>query len=249
MSEAPATTATDSTSGSSTPAEETVTPPPGYFAGIPFDSAPLALAPIQTQRLILRPLSEDDIADVWEYQRLDEVLRYIPWPKRSFEEAAAHTRTRAGLGTLDANGSAVFFACVLPSPVLPSPELPSDEQNPGTAGRVIGDVMLRLASIETAELEIGWVFHPDFAGKGYATEAAEAMQRLAFDGIGAHRLVAHIDPRNTASARLCTRLGLIHEATLRESYYDKGEWSDSGIYGMLDREWRALEDAPAPHTP
>lgn len=210
--------------------DETPTPPPGYLAGFPFDSAPLAIAPIQTERLTLRPLAESDIDDVWRYQQIDEVLRYIPWPKRDFEEAAAHTRRRAALHTLDADGSAVFLACELD-------------------GRVVGDVMLRTSSVETAELEIGWVFHPEVQGHGYATEAAAAMQRLAFDGIGAHRLIAKLDPRNTASARLCERLGLAHEGTQREASYDKGEWSDTGLYAMLARDWRALEDAPAPHTP
>ncbi|AMB60579.1 hypothetical protein AWU67_14845 [Microterricola viridarii] len=195
----------------------------------------MAVAPIQTERLTLRPLAESDIDDVWQYQQLDEVLLYIPWPKRDFDEAAAHTRKRAGLHTLDTDNSAIFLACELD-------------------GRVIGDVMLRVSSVETAELEIGWVFHPDVQGRGYATEAAAAMQRLAFDGIGAHRLIAQLDPRNTASARLCARLGLAHEGTLREAYYEKdadgnGEWSDSGLYGMTAHDWRALEDTPAPHTP
>ncbi len=215
--------------------ESAVTPPPGYFAGFPFDSAPLAVAPIQTERLTLRPLAESDIDDLWQYQQLESVLRYIPWPKRDFEAAAAHTRWRAAAHTLDAAGTAIFLACELD-------------------GRVIGDVMLRVSSVETAELEIGWVFHPRVQGRGYATEAAEALQRLAFDGIGAHRLIAHIDPRNTASARLCGRLGLAHEGTLREAFYGTdangdGEWSDSGLYAMTAHDWRAQEDTPAPHTP
>lgn len=231
--------ATASTAAAS--ATETPTPPPGFFAGFPFESAPFSVAPIQTERLILRPLSTGDVADVWEYQKIDDVLRFIPWPPRSFADASAHTLRRAALNTLDTDGSAVFFACVLPG----EPSVGADP----SAGRVIGDVMLRLSSVETAELEIGWVFHPDFNGKGYATEAAEAVLRLAFDGIVAHRVVAHLDPRNDASARLCTRLGLIHEGTTRQSYYDKGEWSDGAMYGMLASEWRAIEDAPAAHTP
>lgn len=247
MSSAATPTPTDSvaeaaaTDSPNTPAADAPTPPPGFFAGIPFESAPFSIAPIQTQRLILRPLAASDVNDVWQYQKLDEVLRFIPWPPRSFEEAAAHTLRRAALTTLDADESAVFFACVLPGTESSSSDNPE--------GRVIGDVMLRLASVETAELEIGWVFHPDFAGQGYATEAAEAVLRLAFEDVGAHRVVAHLDPRNDASARLCLRLGLIHEGTTRQSYYDKGEWSDGGLYGMLFDEWRAREDAPSPHAP
>lgn len=214
------------------PAPEEIGPPPGYFAGFPFDAAPLDLAPIQTERLLLRPISERDAGDVWEYQRLDEVLAYIPWPRRDIDEAAAHTRRRAAMRTLAAVGDAVFLACV-----------------PVGTGRVVGDVMLRVSSVETAELEIGWVLHPGFQGRGYATEAAGATLRLAFDGIGAHRVVAKLDPRNAASARLCTRLGLVHEGTLRKAHYSKGEWSDSAVYAMVADEWRARENAPGAHTP
>jgi RimJ/RimL family protein N-acetyltransferase len=93
------------------------------------------------------------------------------------------------------------------------------------------------------------VFHPAVHGQGYATEAADAVLRLAFEGVGAHRVVARLDTRNAASARLCTRLGMIHEATLRQADYIKDEWCDTAVYAMLAADWRALEDAPEVHRP
>ncbi|MET1016928.1 MAG: GNAT family protein [Leifsonia flava] len=197
---------------------------------LPFDVAPYDGAPIVTDRLVLRPLGDSDVADVWEYQRLDEVLRFIPWPRRTAEEGAEHTRKRAGMRTISADGDAVFFACVLPG----EPSLFGDGD-----GRVVGDVMLRLSDAGNADVEIGWVFHPDYAGRGFATEASAAVLALAFRALDAHRVHAQLDPRNTASAALCERLGMRHEGTTRETFYDKGEWSDSAFYGILRSEFDA----------
>ena len=50
--------------------------------------------------------------------------------------------------------------------------------------------------------------------------------------------MAQLDPRNTASARLCTRIGMTQEGHTREDYPDReGGWSDTAVFGLLRREW------------
>jgi RimJ/RimL family protein N-acetyltransferase len=64
--------------------------------------------------------------------------------------------------------------------------------------------------------------------------------RLAFDrsdGLALHRVVARMDARNSASARLATRLGMRREAHHRSSEMFKGEWADIVVYALLDHEW------------
>jgi RimJ/RimL family protein N-acetyltransferase len=100
--------------------------------------------------------------------------------------------------------------------------------------------MLAWSSREHATGELGWVFHPDHAGRGYATEAARELLRLGFDGIGLHRMMARLDERNDASARLCRRLGMREEARLVENEWFKGEWTNELVFAILDREWNAL---------
>jgi RimJ/RimL family protein N-acetyltransferase len=101
-----------------------------------------------------------------------------------------------------------------------------------------GDVMLFWSSDEHRSGEIGYVFNPDQAGRGYATEAAEGLLSLAFDGLGLHRVVARVDARNVPSARVAQRLRMRQEAHLVENEWFKGEWSDELQFAILDREWR-----------
>lgn len=106
-------------------------------------------------------------------------------------------------------------------------------------GRVIGDLTLRLLSAEDGQAEIGWVLHPDFQGNGYASEAALKLLHVAFDDLGAHRVVANLDARNHDSAKLCHRLGLRQEGHFVHDHHDEDGWADSLVFAILDAEWKA----------
>jgi len=95
----------------------------------------------------------------------------------------------------------------------------------GVARRPQGDTVSRG--------EIGWVFHPDHTGQGFATEAVRAVLDLAFGFYRMHRVVAQLDSRNEPSARLCERVGMRREGHLRQDWWSKGEWTDTLVYGVL----------------
>jgi RimJ/RimL family protein N-acetyltransferase len=93
------------------------------------------------------------------------------------------------------------------------------------AGRCSGTLLLKSipASGETlplqpsGETEIGWHFHPDYWGRGYASEAAGAVLAHAFDN-GLERVVAVTAPANTASQRVCLRIGMTHRGQTNRYY-------------------------------
>jgi RimJ/RimL family protein N-acetyltransferase len=184
--------------------------------------------PIRTERLLLRTLTPDDLDDVFAYAGRDDVIRYLPWPKRTRDEVAEHLAKRLNT-TLSADGDVIVLGIEVP----PSPD------DPAARPRIIGDMTLVLSSVENRQALIGWVLNPEFQGKGYAAEAASRVLTLAFDDLGSHRVAAELDPRNTASSSLCYRLGMRLEGHFVHSEIFKGEWSDLAVYAILDVEWNA----------
>ena len=75
------------------------------------------------------------------------------------------------------------------------------------SGRLAGHVGLRFLA-ELDETEILWALHPDFWGRGYATEGAEAARDHAFDALALDYVIALALPTNRASIRVMERLGM-----------------------------------------
>lgn len=183
--------------------------------------------PIQTERLTLRLLSEADTDDVLAYQGREDVCQYLLFEARTREQVLEKMRVFNDATTLAADHD--YFQLGM--------ELPTTD---GSRPRIIGDIYFALASLENSRAEIGWALHPDFAGKGYAFEAANAVMRMAFETIGLHRVIAELDPRNDRSIALCKRLGMREEAFFVRDLWFRGYWADTGMYGILRDEWLAL---------
>ena len=175
--------------------------------------------PLRTERLVLRPLEASDAADVYEYQRLPEVIRYLPWPERDRAEGYEHTAKRAAGRVLAADGDFFVLAVTLPGTPV--------DRRPARATASSATSWCASRACKHAQLELGWVLHPDFQGTGYAREAAGAVLDFVFETLNPHRVQAFLDARNAASAALCERLGMRREATLLEEEYNDGEWQDT----------------------
>ncbi|WP_459782932.1 GNAT family N-acetyltransferase, partial [Photobacterium sp. R1] len=63
--------------------------------------------------------------------------------------------------------------------------------------------------------------------------------QFAFEEMQLNRIEAEIDPDNTGSAKVLTKLGFSLEGYLPERWIVDGKMSDSAIYGLLARQWRA----------
>jgi RimJ/RimL family protein N-acetyltransferase len=78
-------------------------------------------------------------------------------------------------------------------------------------------------------VEVGWRLDPDLWGRGLATEAGAASLRYGFEELGLERIVSIIDPRNAASRRVATKLGMAVERRVRHPAHggDVEVWSSS----------------------
>ncbi|WP_433207380.1 GNAT family N-acetyltransferase [Dactylosporangium sp. CS-047395] len=182
--------------------------------------------PIRTERLTLRPFAATDYADLHLMTGDPEVVRYLYSEVHTPEETQAALERRMGQAELTGEGQWLVLAM---------------QAEPEGEPRVVGQVVLRWASVLHRQGELGFTMSPAFQGRGYAREAAEAMLRLGFEELGLHRIYAACDTRNAASWGLLTRLGMRREAHFVEDEIFKGEYGDQYIYAMLDREWKGRQ--------
>lgn len=151
----------------------------------------MTTAIFETPRLLVRPWthSESDEERLFDTYSRWEVARWlgsVPKPLASREEAAGVVDRWAAR----ASGPYGIWAVEL------------REQ-----GTVAGTVLLVPLPNGDGEVEVGWHFHPDSWGHGYATEAAIGALTHGF-AHGLDEIYAVVRPENEASLRVCRRLGM-----------------------------------------
>ncbi len=147
-----------------------------------------------TARLILRPWRQPDRA---AFARLNDdpaVMEFLPRRLNRDESDAAAIRIQAhienhgwGLWAVEVTGGAPFIGYVgLSVPRFPAPFLPA--------------------------IEIGWRLAREHWGFGYATEAAEASLRFAFERLALQQIVSFTVPLNKRSIGVMERIGMTRDA-------------------------------------
>lgn len=173
---------------------------------------------VETPRLVIRPLAPDDWRAVHAYASDAAVMRYVPGGALSEDRARAFV---GGNGGDEARAAAVLKS----------------------EGRLIGHLPFH-PWFAPRIYEIGWVFHPRYHGRGYATEAAAALLRHGFEALGLHRVVAACQPENAASRRVMEKIGMRREAHFRKCFQvDETTWLDEYLYAILEEDWFAGPDA------
>ena len=110
--------------------------------------------------------------------------------------------------------------------------------------KLIGHCSLFNFNVQCQRCDMGYSMAFDAWGHGYMHEALTAVLNYGFSELALNRVEADIDPRNAASAKTLVRLGFQSEGLLRERWIVDGEVSDSGLYGLLRRDWLSRTEVP-----
>jgi RimJ/RimL family protein N-acetyltransferase len=153
---------------------------------------------LETTRLTLRPFTLDDVGAMHGVYGDPEVMRHVGDGPVA-DVAQTEAMLREYIAHQRAHGFS-FWAVI---------ERASDT--------VIGDAGLYLLEGRGPDIELGYTLRRSWWGRGYATEAAQALVRHAFVGLGVDQLVAVADPANPASIRVLEKLGM-HYDGMREAY-------------------------------
>ena len=181
-----------------------------------------AFTPVDSPRLTLRPVSGDDLPDLFEVNSSDEVTRYLPYTAWQTREDG--TSWLARMQALADAGSAVQLVM----------------QRRADA-KVIGTLLLFRFDEASARIELGYVLGRAHWRQGYAREALQAACGQAFGALGIRRIEAEVQPDNRASNALLLALGFVHEGRLRQRWVAKHQAYDTHIYGCLAAEWWARQ--------
>jgi ribosomal-protein-alanine N-acetyltransferase len=172
---------------------------------------------LETERLILRPITMEDRGFIYELFSSPETNRYSSHESlRNLEEAGEMYD-----GYLKPGFPSHFRVAV---------ELKETGEPVGTLG-------LYSYSERDRRAELGYDLLEEHWGRGIMTEAVGAVLRYGFEVLGLNRVEATMDPLNTRSVRLVERLGFKSEGHMREKYLYKGRSRDELIYSLLRSEW------------
>jgi RimJ/RimL family protein N-acetyltransferase len=148
---------------------------------------------LETPRLLIRPWRDRDI-ESWVAMNADPlVMHYFP---------EVHTRERSERGAsilrhmLERRGYGWWIV--------------EEKFSMRFAGSVALQEIPFEADIAPA-FEIGWRFLPGFWGQGYATEAARALLRFAFEDLAKREVVAMTATVNLPSRRVMERIGMTRD--------------------------------------
>jgi RimJ/RimL family protein N-acetyltransferase len=169
---------------------------------------------IRTERLLLRPLHQDDLPHLQQYMTRPEFYCYLPMAEQTLDSVAEFLEQRLA----EANGIDKWHWAV----------------EPNAAGHLIGMVRLSITSKEHRIADIEYGINSDFQGLGYMTEAVRAALNFGFAELGMHRIWATTDVENVASCRVLEKVGMIQEGLLRQDRLVRGQWRDSFLYAVLE---------------
>ena len=168
-----------------------------------------------TARLLLRPIEAADWPEIHRYMSDPEVTAWLP--EGLLDEAAAQAFA-ARHASDEAEALAVLSR---------------------DGGEFVGHMVFH-PWFGARTHEVGWVIARPHQGRGYATEAAQALLAHAFKTLRCHRVIATCQPQNPASWRVMEKLGMRREAHFRAGLLrPSGEWWDEYFYAILADEYFA----------
>jgi len=150
---------------------------------------------VETERLLLRQWKDSDLKPFAAMNADKRVMEFYPAPLSQQESDAMANTCKS----LIAERGWGFWAL--------------EEKN---TGRFIGFTGLHVPKHQlpfSPCVEIGWRLAPEYWGKGFVTEAAQAALNIAFQKLGLDEVVSFTAKANIRSAAVMERLGMIRQSS------------------------------------
>ena len=158
---------------------------------------------LKTRRLVLRPLGPEYLQTVHAYASDLENTKYMMHlPNDTIEETLEFLKG-AGAEWEKESPSFYEFAVLYEGRQIGAVSIYLEEDGDGGTGE---------PEKSAPSGELGWVFHKDYWGQGFASEAAGALVEYAVRELNVRHFVAHCDAENPGSYRVMEKLGMTRTA-------------------------------------
>ncbi len=178
---------------------------------------------LQSERLLLRNLSESDLDDFLFYRSNPEITKYQNFDtfnRKQAEEFILSQKNRE----FGVEGQWIQLAIILISD-----------------NKLIGDCAVKLSE---GTAEIGCTISNLFQKQGYAKEVLLTLMKFLFEQKNVRRIVETTAEENVASQKLIESLGFRKEGHFFENSFSKGRFWNELQYAMLKKEWYQLNNKP-----
>ncbi|MBE9917786.1 GNAT family N-acetyltransferase [Paenibacillus donghaensis] len=178
---------------------------------------------METERLILRKLTANDVGDVFDYCSDEEVPRYASWyPHQTLEESKQFVDHVIRL--YEENSVAPWGI--------------EDKET----GKIIGTVGFVYWHPKQARAELAYALGRAHWNKGLMSEAAGRVMQYGFEAMKLVRIEARCLLPNIGSSRVMEKCGMEFEGILRKHIFVKGKFEDLKLYSMIhDGNLKLLE--------
>ena len=178
---------------------------------------------LETERLVLRQFTENDVDNLVELDSDPEVMRFITGGRPTSRQEIENEVLPRFLDYYERLPGYGFWAAVEKS-----------------TGRFVGWFHFRPAQgAHPDEIELGYRLRKSAWAKGYASEGSRALVDKGFAEFGVQRVVASTMVVNVASRRVMEKAGLKFVRTFHQPWPDKIEGDEEGDveYALLRSEW------------
>lgn len=178
----------------------------------------LAQSTLETNRLILRPLSHTDapsIQNVARVRAVADTMISIPHP---YPDGEAERYVSSRLAERKAGRSASFVI-----------ERQSERA-------FCGAIAIREIEQEHSQAELSFWLAVEAWGQGYMSEALKPLLRFGFKDLALNRLYAYHMVRNPASGKVLHKNGFVQEGILRQRVRKWGVFEDVKLWAILQRD-------------
>jgi RimJ/RimL family protein N-acetyltransferase len=177
---------------------------------------------LETDRIIIRPITLADKSEVFEYRSDAETNKYQGWIPKTMDDVEMFI----GKISKQIDEPDAWYQLVI---------IEKKTQ------KIIGDLGLHFLDKANKQVEIGCTLNKKFQNNGYATESVKLIIDYLFEKLNKHRIIASIDPENKKSIQLVERIGFRKEAHFVESLLINGKWIDDLIYALIEKDWEKMK--------